>query len=92
MDNKAIENAIPQIWIRLPKAGEICPHTGMKRGSLLNLALRNRKKIKMVHLREPGCKRGNRLIWLPSVHAYFTGLAAADAELPTPEELEASER
>lgn len=69
----AAENSVAnnEIWIRLPKAGCDCPHSGLKRGALFNLATRHRDRIKMAHLREPGTKRGNRLIWLPSLLAYL---------------------
>ena len=59
-------------WIRLPKPGEVCPHTGLKRGAMLNLI--KARAIKAVSLRQPGRKRGNRMVWLPSVLEYFETL------------------
>ena len=79
-------------WIRPPKPGEVCPYTGLKRGSLLNLV--KARKVKACSLRQPGRKRGNRLIWLPSVFQYFDKLAETQANegdeetaaLPGPED------
>jgi hypothetical protein len=68
-----MENTIAQntnagaTWIRLPRAGDACPHTGLKRGQLLKLACDKRNGLKVCHLREQGAKRGTRLIELHSL-------------------------
>lgn len=54
-------------WIRLPQAGKVCVHSGLKRGQLLNLASDPANGIKVCHLRERGAKRGTRLIDLNSL-------------------------
>ena len=55
-------------WIRLP--GKIrCPFTGLPRAKFYELIKAG--KIKTASLREPGCTRGIRLVWLPSLLAYI---------------------
>ena len=54
-------------WIRLPKAGTVCAHSGLKRGQMLNLANVRANRIRACHLREQGAKRGTRLIDLASL-------------------------
>lgn len=67
-------------WIRLPRAGTVCPHSGLKRGQLLKLASNRDSKIKVCHLRERGAKRGTRLIDLESLLAYLDRRAAESME------------
>jgi hypothetical protein len=56
-------------WIRLPKEGGTCPHSGLTRSYLANL-LRNRL-VKSKVLRRPGAIRGVRLVSYDSLMAYI---------------------
>lgn len=62
-------------WIRLPVGQEVEPHCGLRRTALANLVKRSKGKIRQVSLRQPGLRRGNRLIWLPSLMEYLHELA-----------------
>ncbi len=64
-----------QRWIRAPRKDEVCPHSGLRRSALLNLARDKRKPIRVLNLREPGAKKGAVLIWLPSLLQYFHAMA-----------------
>lgn len=55
------------IWIRLPRAGDACPYTGLRRGQMLKLVCNKENGLKTCHLREQGAKRGTRLIELHSL-------------------------
>ena len=77
-----------QRWIRFPVGTQPEAHSGLRRTALQNLVKRSQGQIKAVHLREDGCTRGNKLIWLPSLLAYLHGLAEEQSKL-TPEELAA---
>jgi hypothetical protein len=55
-------------WIRIPAKGQ-CPWCGLTRSMLFRLVRENR--IKSRSLKNPGCVKGTRLLWLPSVHAYI---------------------
>lgn len=61
-------------WIRLPKPGAHEENTGLGRAVLSRLAASG--KVKSISLREPGARRGCRLISLPSLLRYLDGLAA----------------
>lgn len=60
-----------QRWIRLPRGTDPCPHSGLRRSALQNLAYSNRGAIRVLNLREPGAKKGAVLIWLPSLLTYL---------------------
>jgi hypothetical protein len=63
-------------FIRLPKAGELCPYSGMARSALNELILptpRNDFKppVKSYVLRQKGCRTGIRLISWPSLKSHI---------------------
>jgi hypothetical protein len=60
---------LEKVYTPLPRQGDICPVSGLKRGMLLQLA--QDRKITSVHLRKPGAKRGSRLINVESLLAYL---------------------
>jgi hypothetical protein len=62
---------LPQ-WIRLPAPGACEPRTGLKRAVLTRLAVTG--KVKSISLKEPGAKRGCRLINLPSLLEYLSAV------------------
>jgi hypothetical protein len=64
---EAPQTAASPKWIRLPRAGETCPYTGLRRGQMLKLASEPANGIRVCHLRERGAKRGSRLIDLGSL-------------------------
>jgi len=49
-------------FIRLPKAGEVCPVTGLPRSTLVDLLKRAGKAVPVRHLRRPGAVNGIMLI------------------------------
>ncbi|HOX57126.1 MAG TPA: hypothetical protein P5205_08270 [Candidatus Paceibacterota bacterium] len=51
---------IAPAFIRIPRAGTRDPYTGLTRTALF--ALVKDGKVKSISLRQPGCKRGVRLI------------------------------
>jgi hypothetical protein len=63
-------------WIRLPARGH-CPDTGLSRATFYNLIAANR--IRSACLRKPGCLKGQRLVYLPSVLALLNDAADAEA-------------
>lgn len=60
-------------WIRLPRPGEVEPRTSLSRGVLSRLAVEG--KVKTLTTKEPGKRRGCRLIHLGSLLSYLSSLA-----------------
>jgi len=60
-------------WIRLPRPGEVEPRTSLSRGVLTRLAVEG--KVKTLTTKEPGKRRGCRLIHLESLLCYLSSLA-----------------
>ncbi len=67
------ENASGAPWIRLPKPGAHEENTGLGRAVLSRLAKSG--AVRSISLREPGARRGCRLISLPSLLAHLDALA-----------------
>ena len=59
-------------WLRLPKPGTLCIHSGLSRTVLYQLCKAN--KIKSTVLRQHGASRGIRLISYDSLMAYLGSL------------------
>jgi len=65
-------------FIRLPKPGTLCPHTGLGRGKLNQMILPCRENgfrppVKSVCLRREGSVKGVRLISYSSLITYLNG-------------------
>jgi hypothetical protein len=75
--NRVLEREVgrPE-WIRLPKSGERCPHTGLSRSSLNELILGKPPKVESVVLKNKGALRGIRLVRYRSLIAYLDRLAS----------------
>lgn len=74
-------------FIRLPKTGERCPHTGLSRTELNCLILPNAKNghrppVASVCLRKRGALRGTRLIIFDSLISYLHSLSTRQATAP----------
>ncbi|WP_138223399.1 hypothetical protein [Nibricoccus aquaticus] len=67
--------AVKPEWIRFPKAGHLCPFTGLTRSFLYALATEG--KIKTLSLRERGKARGVRLISYDSLMTFISQAGAA---------------
>ena len=65
-------------WIRLPRPGEVEPRTSLSRGVLSRLAVEG--KVTSITTKEPGKKRGCRLIHLESLLSYLASLAEGGAK------------
>lgn len=61
-------------FIRLPKAGEICPVTGLPRTTLIELLQRAGKAVPVRHIRQPGATTGIALIPRQKLVDYIHGL------------------
>ena len=61
-------------WLRLPKPGTLCIHSGLSRTVLYQLCKAD--KIKSTVLRQRGASRGIRLISYDSLMAYLGSLPA----------------
>lgn len=66
-------------WLRLPKSGERCAHSGLSRSALNDLILPTEGNsydppVKSVSLRKPGQIRGIRLIHAASLSVYLESL------------------
>lgn len=66
-------------FLRLPRAGQQDPHTGLTRTTLNQLILpteanKFKPKVKSICLRQRGAKRGIRLIVFDSLMEYLRGL------------------
>ena len=73
--------AVPPEFIRLPKTGTICPHTGLTRSVMNELILpcpvNNRKPpVRSILLRKPGNVGGVRLVVYQSLVTYLRSLEA----------------
>ena len=64
-------------WIRLPKKGGVCEHSGLGRTYLYKLAKAG--KIRSKSLRSLGTTRGVRLIWLPSLMKFISNHQEGDS-------------
>jgi hypothetical protein len=60
-------------FIRLPRPGNRDPHTGLTRTSIYNLI--NTGQVQSRIVKQPGCKRGIRLIDFPSLISFIQGQA-----------------
>ncbi len=69
-------------FIRLPKAGEKCPVTGLPRTTLIELLQDAGDKVKVRYLRKPGATTGIKLIPRQQLIDYINTLptAAEDEE------------
>lgn len=72
-------------FIRIPRVGQRCPHSGLTRNPMLalvtpNASNGNRPPVRGVLLRKPGAMRGIRLVHLPSLLAYLN--EEADKQTP----------
>ena len=56
--------SIPE-FVEVPRPGQVCPWSGLRRGMIFQLIRQGR--IRSVCLRQPGRLRGKRLVHLPSV-------------------------
>lgn len=65
-------------WIRLPRAGERCPHTNFCRSGLWRFTVQ--QGIPSFAVRKPGAIKGARFIHLPSLLAAMERLAAAESQ------------
>lgn len=75
-----VETQIVPEFVRLPRVGEPCPHTGLSRTALNALILPTpdngfRPPVKSKVLRRPGNLRGIRLISYGSLISYLHSLA-----------------
>jgi len=61
-------------WIRLPKPGEHEINSGLARSVLTRLCIEG--KVKSISLKDPGAKRGCRLVSLPSLLAFLATMEA----------------
>ncbi|MEM1223944.1 MAG: hypothetical protein AAGH40_14435 [Verrucomicrobiota bacterium] len=73
-----IQQARPE-FIRLPKPGSRCPHTGLSRGTLYELCVpseanNHRPPVRSHVIRKPGAARGGRLVDYASLLAYVRQL------------------
>ena len=64
-------------FVRLPAPGAHCPHTGLMRDTICRLVKGGH--VKSVSLREPGTKRGARLIEYASLIGYLRSQMEAAA-------------
>lgn len=63
---------LPPEFIRLPKPGTKCPHTGLTRTVMFKLCQDGLVASKT--LRRPGCIRGTRIVSFESLMAYLNNL------------------
>ena len=61
-------------FIRLPKAGEICPVTNLPRTTLIELLQRAGKAVPVRHIRKPGATTGIALIPRRALVEYINNL------------------
>lgn len=66
-------------WIRLPKPGHRLPGLELTRSTLLEMAQDPRSGVRSAVIKKAGRTRGIRLIYLPSLLAYFNRLAGLEA-------------
>lgn len=73
---RVVATLIEPEFLRLPKAGELCPYTGMARSAINELVLpternKNKPPVKSFCLRQKGAKTGIRLIDYKSLVSYI---------------------
>lgn len=73
-----LQPEISAVWVRMPYRG-VCRYTGLGRSKMTAL-IRSPKRgekppVRSVLLREPGAKRGVRLVHLPSLLSYLDSLS-----------------
>jgi len=67
---KESKEVSPQ-FIRLPRAGKHCPHTGLSRASMNELILGDNPKVRSASLCRAGSARGIRLVHYESLIDYI---------------------
>jgi hypothetical protein len=67
-------------YTRLPKSPDKCPVSGLCRSTIVSLISGPNPLVKSKLLKQPGAKRGIRLIDVSSLLAYLHGLPDASAE------------
>ena len=65
----------PELYVRMPKPKR--RFLGLCRTTIQQLA--DAGLIEVISIQQPGCSRGIRLIYLPSLFAYLDGLRASEA-------------
>ena len=74
---KHISQQFTPDFIRLPKPGGRCPHTGLSRSSLYELIVPSKRNgyrppVKSRHIKGPGAMRGIRLIHYVSLIEFLS--------------------
>jgi hypothetical protein len=59
-------------WIRLPKPGQ--RFLGLTRSSWMDVINNPKSGVRSISIKQPGKQRGIRILYMPSVHAYFDRL------------------
>ncbi len=80
-------------YLRLPRSGKRCPHTGLSRSALNSMILGHRPLVKSISLGARHNVRGTRLICGESLAAYLQSLEkelAGSASNGNPQQEEAS--
>lgn len=72
---------VAETWWPVPPNNTICPHTGRKRGWFYKNVINGpmRQHVRVVHLRQPGAKRGQYMYCLNDFRDYMNKLAAEQA-------------
>ena len=67
------------VWIRLPKSGQTCVHTGLSRSGMNALILGTNPPVRSVSIRKKYSVRGTRLVHLQSLLDFIASIADAQA-------------
>jgi len=70
MNDKLIQNLLPEPYVRMPKPKQRL--LGLSRTTLLELS--EAGLIRTVAIRKPGAIKGIRLVYLPSLYSYLQNL------------------
>jgi len=73
---EVLQSIIKPEFIRLPKNGTRCPHTGLSRSGMSALVLGDHAVVTSVVLRQRGASKGVRLVNYDSLITYLHGVAS----------------
>jgi hypothetical protein len=65
-------------WARMPKPGDRL--NGLTRSTLLEIIQDPKSGVRSAVIRKPGRTRGIRLVYMPSLFAYFERLAGVESD------------
>jgi hypothetical protein len=75
-ESLSLQPAFKPAYIRLPRPGNQCPHTGLSRTAIYGFLKKGLLKSRVI--KQPGCRRGIRLVEYESLIAAIETVGVAE--------------